>query len=238
MFDAPLSQRVILRVSIYGFAPLFTECLSSYGVRFILYKKLRKEKIVMNVKEDLKEVSISVRKSIARFARKLQNSTPEIHTIIVDRRRGDVKAEKITDFELTIFFDAGSEEETKRIISESMHYSGSGAVSENYTVLDPEKSYVRSEHVDNEEGLKALLYKSVHLYKTKQIPYLEFIREHRKLFIKNDYITVSTMNSPEMEKSNPLFYKLYITHCYEMGHVVYNRLLKPFITMHNSEDLL
>ncbi len=44
------------------------------------------------------------------------------------------------------------------------------------------------------------------------------------------------VNSPEMEKGNPLFSKLYITHRFQQGYLIYNELLKPIISMHRERE--
>ncbi len=191
----------------------------------------------MSVKNDMLELPLEVRRNIARSARKLLSDEPTIDTIIMERKRDVVKGEKASDFELFVFFSAESETERERIISESVYYEGSGEISENYRISDPGKNYLKSDSSPSENEAEALLYKSVHMYRENEKAYLEFLQEHQKCFSKKNFLDITTINSPEMEKSNPLYYKLYMTHSFEKGYVIYNRLMKPFITMHNLSDL-
>ncbi len=191
----------------------------------------------MSIKNDIENLPLETRRNIARAARKLLSDEPVIHTIIIDRKKESPKVQKPEDLEFLIFFDMGSETETQGIISESIHYGGSGTVSENYRIYDPGKDYVQSAPSPSGDEAEALFYKSDHAYQENRTSYLEFLKEHQKFFSKKDSPNIITMNSPEMEKGNPLYYKLHITHCFEKGYVIYNRLLKPFITMHNIDDL-
>ncbi len=185
----------------------------------------------MNVRYDVLKLPVNKRKSIAKFARKLLKEQPNIHTIILDRKHGVEKAEQLTDFELLLFFNAETDSETKRIISESSFYGGSGKPSENYRVYHPGKAYQKNERRILREEAIGLLYKFSDI-QDRKTEYLEFLQEHRKFFTINDYMDISTVNSPEMEKSNPLFYQVFMTSHFEKGYLVYNELVKPYITMH------
>ncbi len=191
----------------------------------------------MSIKFDMLQLPIQMRRNLARFARKLLSEEPMIDTIIINRKRDTLKAEKPSDFELFIFFNGGKNIELKGSFSESAPYDGSDGILENYRIHCPGKGYVRTAPSPSEDEAKALLYKSAHAYRENFTTYQNFLREHLKFFTKESYLNITTVNSMEMERNNPLFYKLYMSHCFEKGYVIYNRLLKPFITTHNLEDL-
>ncbi len=184
----------------------------------------------MNVRYDLKNVPEKIRKSIARFARKLLKKQPNIHTIVVDRKQGVQKAEKFTDFELLLLYNAESERETKRIISESVGCGGSEKISENGRIYSPGRAYRKSEETAHHDETSALEYYFPDIHKRKYSIYMEFLKKHLNYFTINDYFDIITINSPEMEKDDPLLYKLFTTYHFEKGYVVFSSQSKPFIT--------
>ncbi len=188
----------------------------------------------MSIRDDLEKVSDQVKGSIARFARKLISKHPNIHSIVLDRKDGVKEAREFTDFELTLFFNAECESETKRIVSESRYYGGSGEISKNYKIYNPGSAYRGIEKAVNADEASALFYKFTEEHRQKHPQkddvYLEFLQEHLKFFTINDYFDITTINSPEMEKSNPLLYRLFTTGRLEKGYLVYNTLIKPFLT--------
>ncbi len=185
----------------------------------------------MSVRNDLLNLPVSKKKSIARLARKLLRELPNIHTITVEKRYDVSKPEELCDFELIVFLNAENEIETKRIIAESVYYKGSGAPSESYTVYDPGIAYEMSDRELLPDEALALHYEYCSVTEEWKNRYLSFISEHLKFFVKHDFMSITTINSPEMEKGNPIFYKLYVTGHFEKGYVIYNSTLKPFVSM-------
>ncbi len=184
----------------------------------------------MSVRDELEKAPLEVKRNIARFARKLLKKQANIHTIIVEKKQGIERADKFTDFELLLFYNAECDIENKRIISESAYYGGSGKMSENCRIYSPGSAQQKNERVPLPDDPCALLYRIKELRKDES-DYLGFLREHLNFFTINDYMDITTVNSPEMEKSNPLFCQLYTTYHFEKGYLIYNRLVKPFITL-------
>ncbi len=143
----------------------------------------------------------------------------------------------VKSWESIFFINAESETETKRIISESLYYGGSGIPSENYRIYSPRRDYVKSERLPLSTETNALRYKYPNINKVKNGAYLEFLQEHITFFTKKGSMNITTINSPEMEKGNPLFSKLYITHRFQQGYLIYNELLKPIISMHRKREI-
>ncbi len=181
---------------------------------------------------ELIQLPYEIKRSIARFAAKLLRDDPKIHTILLDIKEGIEKAEQITDFELQVFYHAGSEEENRRIIAESFYNGGAGETSENYRIFSPRRNYKQVQRRVQPHEVEALTFYFPHIHNKKGAEYLKYLEDHGTCFIKNDFLDVTTINSTEMEKSDPLFYNLYISYCFKKRYVIYNRLLKPIITMH------
>ncbi len=186
----------------------------------------------MNFRDELKQLPLQLKRSIARAARKLLQQQPNIHTILLEKKYGVTTADQLTDFELILYYNGENYEENQEIISESIYYGGSGEVSDNYRIYDPGRGYLTSRRLPLPDESGALLYKSPHMLEKRESDYLNYLEEHLKYFRKNDYLDITTINSPEMEKSNPLYYVLYNTYHVEKGYMIYNRLIKQYITMH------
>ncbi len=186
----------------------------------------------MSIRDELKDLSFQMKRSIARTARKLLSEQPNIHTIVVDKKPGVKTGREYTDFELLLFYNAETEEETRRIISESSFYGGSGEVSKNYQIFNPGRGYLESDRTVQSDETWALLYKFRDNHTRKEPDYMAFLQEHLNFFTKSDYLGVTSLNTPEMEKSNPLFSSLYTTYHSEKGYLLFNKQVKPFITMH------
>ncbi len=186
----------------------------------------------MSIQNEVQQLPYGVKRSIARYSRRLLKEEPSIHTILLKIKQGVKKAEQITDLELYVFYHTGSEEENSRIIAESIYNGGSGEVSENCRIFDPGRNYQKARRtvLPHEASALALYFPVIH--KKKEPEYMKFIEDHGTFFIKKDFLNITAINSTEMEKSDPRFYKLYIGYCFKNGYVVYNRLLNPFMTMH------
>ncbi len=189
----------------------------------------------MSVKDDLNSVSVRVKRSIARFVRKLLKEQQGIHTIIIDKVPGTKTARQFTDFELLVLYNMESEKE--EVISESGNYSSSGRGSGNCRIFSPGRSYRISQAVPHADEYKALIYRFPYIYKRKEPSFRKCLQDHLKFFTINDYMDITVINSPEMEKSNPIFYELFTTYRFDKGHVIYNSLGKPYVTMRSLEDL-
>ncbi len=185
----------------------------------------------MSVINDLKNLSSRQRCMIQRAAGKLRKHLPLTHTIILNRKPGIETVRELTDFELVVFVNAGSEAERKRIISESLYNKGSGVVSDSYRIYDPGLAYIRSEREVTPDEAEALTYEYTEVYDDSRQAYLEFVEKHLKLFVKADHMNVITVNASEMEKGNPLYYSLYVINLYKRGYVVYNRDIQPTVTV-------
>ncbi len=194
------------------------------------------KKRIMSIKTEQTELPDRVKRSVAKFAGKLLRDDPNIHTILLDIKEGIEKAEQLTDFELQVFYHAGSDKENRRIIAESFYNGGSGEVSENYRMFEPRRNYKKVQYIAQPHEVEALTFYFRDIHKKKEPEYMRFLEDHVSLFIKKDYLDVTTVNSTEMEKSDPLFYRLYIGYCFKKRYVVYNRLLKPLITLYIDQS--
>ncbi len=185
----------------------------------------------MSVIDDLKTLSLRQRRMILRAAGKLLRQLPTTHTIVLRRKTGIEISREVADFELIVFVNAESEAETERIISESVYNGGSGAVSESCRIYDPGFAYMRCSYVLSSDEDEALTYEYAEVYDDTRRAYLEFIGRHLRLFVKAGNMNVITVNAPEMEKDDPLYYKLYIINQSERGYMVYNRDIRSRITI-------
>ncbi len=185
----------------------------------------------MSIINDLNNLSSRQRRIILRAAGKLLRELPTTHTITINRKPGIDNGREITDFELTVFVNAESEAESKRIVSESVYRKGRSAVPESYRTYDPGFAYIQSERAITADEAEALTFEYAEVYENSRQAYLKFVEKHIKLFVKGDCISVITINAPEMEKSNPLYYALYTINRYKTGYVVYNRDIQPIITI-------
>ncbi len=173
----------------------------------------------MSIQNEVLQLSYEVKRSIARFARKLLKDEPNIHTILLEVKQGVEKAKQVTDLELQVFYHTGSKEESCRDFNPGRNYQ------HGQRTVQPHEACVLASFFPQ-------------LHKKKEPEYMKFLEEHGTFFIKKDYLDITTINSTEMEKSDPLFYKLFISHSFKKGYVVYNRLMNPLVTMHleRSED--
>ncbi len=191
----------------------------------------------MHVRDDLNRLPLPVKRSIARFVRKLLREHQDIHTIVIDRAAGIKSAQQFTDFELFVLCSTESEKEKKQLRSESGNGGSFRADSVKGKICSPGGPYQKSEPVIHPDDCKALIYRFPLIYKRKESAFREFLRDHMNYFTINDYMNITMINSPEMEKSNPVFYPLFTTYRFDKGHVIYNSLGKPYVTMHSLEDL-
>ncbi len=186
----------------------------------------------MSIQNEVQQLPYGVKRSIARFARKLLRDEPKIHTILLEIKPGIKKAKQITDLELYVFYHTGGEEENRDIIAESIYNGGSGESSKNCRVFDPRRNYRQVQRTVLPHEACALPFYFPELYKEKEPEYMKFLENHGAFFIKNDFLDVTTINSTEMEKNNPLFCRIFISYSSKKGYMVYNSLLNPLITMH------
>ncbi len=188
----------------------------------------------MNVIDDLKNLSLHHKRMIQRAAGKLLTELPTTHTILINRKPGIEKARETSDFELIVLVNAESEAERERIVSESVYNNGSEALSENCEIYDPGFAYIRSEWAVAPDETEALTNKFTEVYEDTERAYLEFLPKHLNLFVKAGSMNVITINAPEMEKSDPLYYNLYIINKFDTGYMVYNRDIRSLITVHRE----
>ncbi len=185
----------------------------------------------MSVIDDLKNLSSQQRRFIQRAAGKLRKMLPTTHTIIINRKPGLQKAVNLTDFELTVLVNAESEAEKERTVSESLFNKGSGKVSAPCRIYTPGYAYIQSSREVDPDEAEALTYEYEDVYDNSRQAYLELLKKHLKLFVKDGSMNVITVNAPEMEKGNPLYYKLYTINLYLIGYVIYNRDIQPIVTI-------
>ncbi len=174
----------------------------------------------MTVNDDIKELSVQIKKLLSRRARQLLEELPGIHTIIIDRREGVAKARDLSDFELLIFVNENSED----------------CNSDNCTIFDPGKGYVRTERPVLPDETIALQYRFTNLSEKRDSDYLNLLQEHLKVFKKNRFPDIITVNSQEMEKDDPLYYKLFISYRFKKGYLLYNRFMQSLLLRWDAAD--
>ncbi len=70
-------------------------------------------------------------------------------------------------------------------------------------------------------------------YKETHDSYLKFLERHLMFFVKNDFMSVTTVNTTEMEKDCPLYSRLYIIYHSKTDYLLYNRDVQPFVTINH-----
>ncbi len=195
----------------------------------------------MTVKYDLIKLPLTTKNAVARLARRVLKVLPDTHTIVLIKKPEIMRATLFSDFEMIIFVNAETEVETKRIIAESRFNGGSGLPSPSYRIYDPHMAYIETERIPSQDELSALNYHFTKIPPHVEKSYLNFLSEHLKFFKKHDFLNITTVNSPEMEKSDPLYYQLYITHHIEKGYMIFSTLNKPTLSLPggimNQEDI-
>ncbi len=76
-------------------------------------------------------------------------------------------------------------------------------------------------------------YDFENIYKETHDSYLEFLERHLMFFVKKDFMSVTTVNTTEMEKDCPLYSRLYMIYHAKTGYVLYNRDIQPFVTINH-----
>ncbi len=185
----------------------------------------------MSLKYDILKLSISKQESISRLARKLLVKFPDTHTIILSRKEGVMRPKEFSDFRLTLFINSESESETKRKIEGTTYGIETGTFSVSSSLYHPDMGYKKEEREFWLSDSTALYFHYSVVPQNLRRCYMEFLSIHEKSFIKSGYLNITTIDSSEMKFGDPLFYKLYIVHLYEKGYLIFNKTLKPTISL-------
>ncbi len=186
----------------------------------------------MSIIDDLKNLTAQQRRHILRAANRHMKKLPTTHTIILTKRPTVKTAQVLTDFELIIFVNDVSDG-GDRTVSESSAYNAYGAKGETYPIIHPCLDYSQSARLVEPEESVALSYDFENIYKETQNTYLEFLERHLMFFVKKDFMNVTTVNTTEMEKERPLYSRLYMIYHSEKDYVIYNRDVRPIITINH-----
>ncbi len=118
--------------------------------------------------------------------------------------------------------------------SESSGYNPYAATEKTYPICYPRLDYKRSARLVEPEESVALSYTFENIYKKTHDSYLEFLERHLMFFVKNDFMSVTTVNTTAMEKDCPLYSQLYMIYHFETDYVIYNRDVRPKITINHQ----
>ncbi len=187
----------------------------------------------MSIINDLQNLPSRQRRFIQRAAGKLRKKLPTTHTIIINRKPGIENGCEFTDFELIAFVNAESETERERTLSKSICNKGSETASESCRIYNPGFAYIQSSREISPDETVALNYEYSEVYENSRQAFLNLLKKHLTLFVKDPCMNVITVNTPEMKRDNPLYYKLYIINQSRKGYVIYNRDIQPNITIQN-----
>ncbi len=194
----------------------------------------------MNIIDDMKNLSDQQRRLIMRLANKLLKQLPTAHTIILTRRPGLKFASVLTDYELTVFVTEYGVSVCDSVCDSASKSSGSkssvskiyAAATETYRVCNPGLDYIHSARLVDEEEAEALSYEFRDVHDETRLSFLECLTKHLMFFVKKESMSVTTVNSTEMQKSDKLYYRLYMIFKLETGYVLYNRDVRPIVTIH------
>ncbi len=197
----------------------------------------------MSIIDDMKNLSEQQRRLITKSANRLLKKLPTAHTIIMTRRPGLKTASVLTDYELIIFVnghagvsdglsDNVSGGANKSRVTKPSAYKIYGAARETYPVCNPGLNYIHSDRLVNEEEAEALSYgfRDVHV-KTRR-SFLECLAKHLMFFERRESMSVTTLNTTEMEKNHLHYYRLYMIFKSKTGYVLYSRDVQPIPTIH------
>ncbi len=206
----------------------------------------------MNITDDMKTLSEQHRRIIARFANTLLKKLPDTHTIIMTRRPGLKIASVLTDYELIIFVGGGAngangangenevnncrckcrcDDESKSRKPKSSASNVYAAAAETYPICNPQMDYIHSSRLVDKEEAEALTYEFKDVHEDTRHSFLECLRKHLMFFVKRESISVTTVNTTEMQKKNRLYHRLYMIFKLETGYVLYNRDTRPMVTL-------
>ncbi len=179
----------------------------------------------MTVRFDLLKLPLNKKRSITRLAARLLRELPDTHTIVIDKKPGIMRAKMLNDFELFVFVNAGTREKAETV------RSASRLPSDTYDVYDPRMAYKRRDRQPQQRETEALHYRYSNIYEGMENSFRNFLHKHLKFFIKEDFLDITTINSEEMKRDNPLYYRLYLMNRFEKGSPVYCRQAKPNISL-------
>ncbi len=192
----------------------------------------------MSIKDDLKTLTDQQRLQLVRFANRLRKRQPAAHTLIITRRPGLLEARVLTDFELIVFVDKRRKVRDMQCdytskIKPTFHSKPYGSEEDPYPVIHPGLDYVRSARLVSPEEAEAVSYGFERVEEVTQRSYLDFLTKHLMFFVKKDYLSVTTVNAAEMEISRAYYYRLYMSYQLATGYVIYNRDVRPTMTLHH-----
>ncbi len=108
-----------------------------------------------------------------------------------------------------------------------------GSEEDPYPVIHPGLDYIRSTRLVDPEEAEAVSYGFERVEEVTLRSYLDFLTKHLMIFVKKDYLSVTTVNAAEMEISRAYYYRLYMSYQLATGYVIYNRDVRPTMTLHH-----
>ncbi len=142
-----------------------------------------------------------------------------------------MRPKEFSDFRLTLFINSECESETNRKIAETAYDIETGTFSVSNSLFHPDMGYKKEERQFWQSDFKALNFHYSVVPQNLRRCYMKFLSIHEKTFVKNGFLNITTIDSSEMKFGDPLFYKLYIVHLYEKEYLVFNKSLKPIVSL-------
>ncbi len=161
------------------------------------------------------------------------------------------------NFRFFVFLDEERDRVTGELKDPSVHFPADMViVSEKYTVYEPGMSYINippslsecddecvemesvethgraSDEVDDDEcEVDALHYEYGRVTPKLRQNYLEYLNTHCQHFVCSDFPEIITLNMMEMKRDDIRFFRCYLTGKFDQGYLVYNREMKPIISL-------
>ncbi len=190
----------------------------------------------MSVKNNLQNLSEYWRGRLLRISRKLLKRHRNVHTILLGRVcdvcdvRGDAESAcEFHNFRFFVFLDEERDRVTREIREPSLNLGEGGVVvSEKYTVYEPGMGY---KNITGSLMASVERHGRVSFRQNLRQEHLEYLNTHCQHFTCKDFPEIVTLNMMEMKRDDVRFFRYYLTGKFDTGYLVYNREMKPIISL-------